>query len=209
MCKSKTCSGCHREKGTSNFYKFKNRKGEYVFRAKCIKCYSIKRKKDRLKKLQETDPVQAKKLVDYRKRQAERANCPETHQWCFCCKKHLAKELFTPSNIKRKTECKKCFRKHDIERVRLRKKKAIKYLGGKCSHCGYTGYYAAFEFHHKDPYDKEMTWADMKKTTWDKIVGELDKCTLLCNNCHVIVHCRLNDDGSFNEEYTPAKGNER
>lgn len=68
------------------------------------------------------------------------------------------------------------------------KKKAIQYKGGRCLRCGYTGHYAAFQFHHLR--DKEMTWNMMRNTGWERVRTELDKCQLLCANCHQIIHTK-------------------
>lgn len=43
------------------------------------------------------------------------------------------------------------------------KKKAVEFLGGKCNRCGYCKSYAAFDFHHIDPTQKEMHWTKMRK----------------------------------------------
>lgn len=66
--------------------------------------------------------------------------------------------------------------------------RAIKYLGGKCSKCGYSRCYAALEFHHRDPDEKELEWNKLRKRAWSSIKEELDKCDLLCANCHREVH---------------------
>lgn len=67
------------------------------------------------------------------------------------------------------------------------KVKAIKYLGGKCMRCKKKGLPCIFDFHHRDPKEKLFTIADSCKS-FDNIKSELDKCDLLCDNCHRILH---------------------
>lgn len=68
------------------------------------------------------------------------------------------------------------------------KLKAIEYKGGKCVCCGYDKCYAALVFHHRDPEEKEMSWGHLRKRNWEFIKLELDKCDLMCHNCHVEKH---------------------
>lgn len=85
--------------------------------------------------------------------------------------------------------CKSCSCEQTVERQRRLKQEAINYLGGKCKRCGYDKCQAAFDFHHRDPSEKEFTLAHLKTTAFnDKIKKELDKCDLLCANCHREVH---------------------
>ena len=87
----------------------------------------------------------------------------------------------------KKTECKHCFNKRSVSRRQSLKKKAVEHLGGKCQRCGYSKYIGALEFHHKDPSDKDLTIADSGKK-WDNIKEEVEKCMLLCANCHREIH---------------------
>ena len=66
------------------------------------------------------------------------------------------------------------------------KEKSIKYLGGKCSanNCGYNKCKSALEFHHLNPKEKEFTISGSHCYSWGRIKKELDKCILLCANCH-------------------------
>ena len=65
------------------------------------------------------------------------------------------------------------------------KVKAVEYKGGKCYICGYDKCVAALEFHHIDPKTKSFSISGNGFThSWDKIKQELDKCVLLCANCH-------------------------
>jgi len=74
--------------------------------------------------------------------------------------------------------------KNQIQRWIKIKKKAIDYKGGSCVKCGYNKYYGALEFHHLDPSQKDVVWTKLRLRSWDKITKELDKCILLCANCH-------------------------
>ena len=80
-------------------------------------------------------------------------------------------------------------REQNILAVSKRRKKikllAIEYKGGKCIICGYAKYVGALELHHLNPHDKKFGIGDKGYTrSWDKVREELDKCVLLCANCH-------------------------
>ena len=70
---------------------------------------------------------------------------------------------------------------------------AIEYLGGKCYICGYNKCNSALEFHHRDREKKDFGIANSGwSKSFDKIKPELDKCDLLCANCHREVHEEFN-----------------
>ena len=71
-----------------------------------------------------------------------------------------------------------------------RKLEAIESHGGKCSNCGYSKNIAALDFHHKNPDEKEyqLDVRHFANTNPDKLKEELDKCILLCANCHREIH---------------------
>lgn len=69
------------------------------------------------------------------------------------------------------------------------KQRAVDYKGGKCAHCGYNKCNDAFDFHHKDPAKKDFGIAASGHCrSWQEIQNELDKCILLCSNCHRELH---------------------
>jgi hypothetical protein len=89
------------------------------------------------------------------------------------------------------SRCRSCFNTYCIERWRQIKENAVEYKGGCCVYCGYNKNNSALEFHHLDPTQKDGNWTEMRKKSWDKIKKELDKCILLCSNCHREEHDKL------------------
>jgi Fe-S-cluster-containing hydrogenase component 2 len=89
------------------------------------------------------------------------------------------------------SKCKQCHNKYCIQRWINRKIEAINYKGNSCVDCG-TTYpkvpYVIFDFHHLNPTQKDVDWDKLRLRSWSKITYELDKCALLCSNCHRIRH---------------------
>lgn len=80
---------------------------------------------------------------------------------------------------------KTCHTCRAFNRRNNQKKEAIALLGGKCVSCGYCKSSAALDFHHKDPNTKLFNLS----TAWHSkslnlIRKEIEKCELLCANCH-------------------------
>ena len=71
------------------------------------------------------------------------------------------------------------------KRRRKIKTLAIEYKGGKCQICEYKKYPGALDLHHLNPNEKEFGIADKGYTrSWKIIQAELNKCILVCANCH-------------------------
>jgi predicted transcriptional regulator len=68
------------------------------------------------------------------------------------------------------------------------KKMGVEYLGGKCIVCGYDKCIWALQFHHRNPKEKDFTISTYSNLGWEKIKKELNKCDLLCSNCHDELH---------------------
>jgi DNA-binding CsgD family transcriptional regulator len=67
------------------------------------------------------------------------------------------------------------------------KQKLIDYKGGCCEICNYDKCIAALQFHHKNPKEKDFTISG-KSLSFDRLKEEVDKCMLVCSNCHAEIH---------------------
>ena len=71
------------------------------------------------------------------------------------------------------------------KRRRKIKTLALEYKGDRCQLCGYSKYQGALDLHHKNPETKSFGIGDKGYTrSLEKIKAELDKCLLVCANCH-------------------------
>ena len=104
------------------------------------------------------------------------------------CKYHACKNLVNQNKTNRKRLfcSKKCGNKYAVDKRRLELKfKAHQYKGGKCEICGYKGLPCSFDFHHINPSEKTFSISNDPHTrSWERIKEELNKCQLLCANCH-------------------------
>jgi len=94
-------------------------------------------------------------------------------------------------------ECTNRKQKATYRRVKLRdgtlkhrnKRKAIEYLGGVCCICGLKDACVdVYDFHHV--VEKSFTVGNKLNGRWDRIQEELDKCVLMCANCHRRYHAK-------------------
>jgi len=95
----------------------------------------------------------------------------------------------------------------------MRRQKAIDILGGKCTKCASRD---NLEIHHIDPSTKLFSIGNGWHHVWKKILTELEKCILLCKDCHIKQHksnhphgtalkywrgCRCNECTKANSKY--------
>ncbi len=114
--------------------------------------------------------------------------CPKCEQL-----KNLQSDYYISKNGDVHGWCKSCNNKTTYEKQLARKTECVKYKGGKCIVCGYHKYIGSLDFHHLDPSEKEFNIAQLRSYSLSKLKKELDKCVLLCKNCHSEVHHGLVD----------------
>jgi hypothetical protein len=99
------------------------------------------------------------------------------YRYCNVCNKEI--------NCSRRKRCQSCTTR--IRRYRT-KQAAVKFLGGCCQSCGWNGDISAFDFHHIDSDQKDFQIGSANNKSWEIVKKELEKCRLLCSNCHRIEH---------------------
>ena len=102
---------------------------------------------------------------------------PKTCEWCGGDLPGSAARFCSPA----------CKNKGGVSAWRRRmRRRAVDYGGGKCRRCGYDRCVAALVFHH--PSGKVFRISDGIARSWELIKVELDKCELICMNCHAELH---------------------
>jgi predicted HNH restriction endonuclease len=149
-----------------------------------------------------TDGKTCPKCGEWKKRSQyyKHSTSPDGLQhWCRVCKSATQKtegsKAYTKSYyLKHKERIRRRVIRNTRRRRRELKRKCVKHLGGECLHCGlqYTPCnLPIFDFHHRNPDEKEFTIGHgLHAETWEKVKAELEKCDLLCANCHRLVHTR-------------------
>lgn len=97
---------------------------------------------------------------------------------------------YQPNGKKKyKSKCKNCQIMHDNNR---KEDIILKVVGSySCKLCGYNKCKQALEFHHIDPNIKEYKIANLTTHKEDTLLKELEKCILVCANCHREIHYGL------------------
>jgi len=84
-------------------------------------------------------------------------------------------------------------KEHRSQRIikyrRERKLKLVEYKGGSCIKCGYHKCVRALDFHHRNSEEKKfVVSANFTNYSLEELKVEVDKCDLICANCHREIH---------------------
>ena len=108
------------------------------------------------------------------------------------CKKHGLTEFTLRADGRYR--CKKCASEAVQKRREKTKELLVEYKGGKCEICGYDKCVEALEFHHINPDEKDFGIGQKGYTrSFERNKAEVDKCILVCANCHREIHNGLID----------------
>ena len=80
---------------------------------------------------------------------------------------------------------------YQIQKQKLydKRKQLLDILDCKCSKCGYSKNISALDFHHLQNKKYNLSIREMASATpIEELVKEVDKCIILCANCHLIEH---------------------
>ena len=124
---------------------------------------------------------------------------------CLKCEEEKAVKDYW-YNKKRKAYngvCKSCYKIKNNKTRLARKIKLVKMKGGKCHICGYSRNLAAFDFHHvkERGFKRGVSLANSNGISMENLIKELDKCILLCRNCHSETHYPLMEITDFDDEF--------
>lgn len=101
----------------------------------------------------------------------------QSRKFCFDCSPRYDKDGSRAQNL---TAIRRALKKHLVE-----------YKGGKCEICGYNRSITALQFHHLNPQEKDFGIADnlrLNNFNIENYHKEVDKCILVCANCHAEIH---------------------
>lgn len=101
---------------------------------------------------------------------------------CLSCGKEFELDRSKGHRSRKCSSCNIKTRKHKM------KQRAVEYKGGTCCKCGYKKCIGALQFHHVSEETKEFSIARAYNRSWESIKKELDKCLLVCANCHAEEH---------------------
>lgn len=112
---------------------------------------------------------------------------------CTKCGKELPLDAFPWRDRKkgtRRADCKECHSKY-MKQQYAQKKSIIEEQKAqqKCAKCGESRGYV-LDYHHLNPEEKETTIARMTSNRYnlEDIQKEIEKCIVLCANCHREFH---------------------
>ena len=109
----------------------------------------------------------------------------------YCGETDASKMMLMGKGRISKNRCKTCHNQKTIERGQENKQRLLDHYGGKCKACGYDECMRALDFHHPESADKDPSFEGIRYWDFERAIIELDKCVLLCSNCHRKEHCSL------------------
>ena len=129
---------------------------------------------------------------------------PSISKVCTQCEQRKELKEFAKKLTRTSSECKECHQKaskakyNDKERTRVRADKARRVKIAKeyvadlkaksqCK-CGYKG--IALQFHHVGAKDLDVSSAVSGGWSLDRLKKEINKCVILCANCHMEEHLK-------------------
>lgn len=139
---------------------------------------------------------------------------------CTKCGRTLPLDSFRwkdKANGKKHSQCKECQstqeklryqkdavrREAVLSRAKTLKERNEEYIIQKkscgCAKCGEKRHYV-LDFHHKNPQEKSNTINNLRTSSYQVLDAEIEKCIVLCSNCHREFHYL-----EFNENMTLDK----
>ncbi len=118
-------------------------------------------------------------------------------KFCTGCGETKTLDQFYPHSGQssgRQPRCAECCKSHSKLRKLERRLKIIEQFGDICYDCGEIYNPACYEFHHVNMEEKSFSISSYLTLGWERLQKELDKCVMLCANCHRIRHSKRRGD---------------
>lgn len=124
----------------------------------------------------------------------------QRHKICKECHKKVARRHYKKDTRKYINRAGKWSKENPSKRKKIalesakkisreQKRLAVEYKGGKCVDCNGVFHQSVYDFHHVNPSDKDYHVSTfLSARGFEAAKEELDKCVLLCCNCHRIRH---------------------
>ena len=114
---------------------------------------------------------------------------------CRYCHKYYPEsefgvDLTTKKKVYRRHKCRCCYRATKRKLSKKYRQWLIDYKKKhKCTKCGIADY-RVLEFHHSHDTDKEFSIGEAVSNNYGfkRIKEEVEKCIIICANCHRIIH---------------------
>ncbi len=115
------------------------------------------------------------------------------YRTCKECKRTKARAKYASSEEMR--------RKYSVRGKTVRDRNNLITNGFKqmcgCGVCGENSHVGVLDFHHLDPNEKEFGIGGMISMSRDRIIAEIQKCIVLCANCHRKIHLNIGNIDVF------------
>ena len=140
------------------------------------------------------------------------------NKFCIKCNAEITDENVSWKNKKAgsfRYICKSCYNEHNRKYFHENKNRNRDYvddfLSKGCCKCGESNTWC-LDAHHINPEEKDMNISILRKTlhSLDRIKAELDKCIVLCSNCHREFHyfqelCGVELESYLDDSFDPNK----
>lgn len=105
---------------------------------------------------------------------------------CKLCSKIRVRKWYSDNRDRRQS--------YANSRNQSRKREVVEHFGNKCHDCEFSYPQYVYQFHHLDPSQKGINPSYAMSSRPGEMWEELNKCIMLCANCHMIRHHGLESE---------------
>lgn len=133
--------------------------------------------------------LQDKRIILKLKKECQKYNIDYSHfdeniRVCKICNQEKNLKEYYIVNGKTMYWCKDCQKQKEQEKYKEKTNQIIEYKKTlHCKKCGENRYYL-LDFHHRNPNEKKYTISNNTRANFETIKKEIEKCDVLCSNCH-------------------------